>query len=423
MTSRVDSGRYADRRPEYVTSQRATMRPYRPFRTCPYDAVMEAAAVEIERRTSYLELFFDLVFVFAITQVAALMIGDPTAGGYAKAALVLALVYWAWSAYAWATNAIDLSVPSLRLGYLLAIGASFAMAVGVPDAYAERAAWFAVSLFAVRMIQLWLYWRGLRGEPEHRAAVMRLAPWFTVAPTLVLLGAFVDEDLRIAFWVAAVAVDVAGTLRQRAGSGWQISPAHFAERYALFIIIALGESIVAVGTGLADHTKNAAFAAALAVSFVGVAAIWWAYFDFSAAVLARVLANRPPEARGPIARDVFTLGHYPIVLGIIFFAVAAKKTVASPTEPLSGAGRFALAGGVAMFLVGFAILRYRLARHVAYERVAAGLLGIAAVLVFPDVDGLTLMAIVVGILVAGIAWEAVHLRTFRAEVRAGPTQN
>jgi low temperature requirement protein LtrA len=111
------------------------------------------------------------------------------------------------------------------------------------------------------------------------------------------------------------------------------------------------------------------------------------------------------------------------VLGIILFAVAAKKTVANPTEPLSGAGRFALAGGIAMFLIGFALGRYRVVRHVAYERVAAALAGIGVVLLFPDLDGLALMAIVVGILVAGLASEAVHLRAFRAEVRAGPTQH
>ena len=190
---------------------------------------------------------------------------------------------------------------------------------------------------------------------------------------------------------------------RRPGSGFRVSPAHFAERYALFIIIALGESIVAVGTGLAGHEKDAAFAAALAVAFVGVAAIWWAYFDFTAAVLARVLANRPPEERGPLARDVFTLCHYPIVLGIILFAVAAKKTVAHPTEPLSGTGRFALAGGIAMFLIGFALGRYRIVRHVAYERVGAAVAAIVAVLVFPDLDALALMAIVVGVLVAGLA--------------------
>jgi low temperature requirement protein LtrA len=381
------------------------------------------AASETERRTSYLELFFDLVFVFAITQVTALMLDDPTAAGFAKATLVLALVYWAWSAYAWATNAIDLSSPPLRLGYLLAMAASFGMAIGVPIAYSDQAEWFVVPFFAVRMLHLWLYIHGLRDQPAHRTAVLRLAPWFTLAPALVLIGGFVDDRARIVLWTVAIAIDLLGALRMGPEAGFRVSPSHFAERYALFIIIALGESIVAVGTGLAGHVKDAAFAAALAVSFVGVAAIWWAYFDFTAAVLARVLASRPVERRGPLARDVFTLCHFPIVLGIIFFAVAAKKTVAEPLEPLSGAGRFALGVGIALFLIGFALGRYRVIQHVAYERVAAALAAIAAVIAFPNLDGLALMAIVVGLLVVGLAWEAVHLRTFRAEVRAGPTQN
>jgi low temperature requirement protein LtrA len=387
---------------------------------------VEATAVqveEVERRTSYLELFFDLVFVFAITQVTALMLGDPSAAGFAKGALVLGLVYWAWSAFTWATNAIDLRQPLHRLGYLLAMGASFGMAISVPDAFAGSAAWFAVPFFVVRMLHLALYIHGLADEPEHRAAVLRLTPWFAFAPVLVLVGGFVAHDARVALWVAAIVVDVTGALRMGPEAGFRVSPAHFAERYALFVIIALGESIVAVGAGLSGHPEDLAFAAALGVAFAGVAALWWAYFDFTAAALARGLANRPPQVRGPLARDVFTLAHYPLVLGIILFAVAAKKTVAAPGEPLSGAGRFALGAGLAVFLLGFAAARYRIVRRVAYERVAAAAACVVAVVAFSELDGLALMAIVVGTLVVALTWETVHLRTFRAEVRAGPTQN
>jgi low temperature requirement protein LtrA len=382
-----------------------------------------AHAEETERRTSYLELFFDLVFVFAITQVTALMVDDPTAAGFAKGALVLGMVYWAWSAYAWATNAIDLSAPLLRVGYLLAMGASFGMAVAVPDAFSGGAEWFAVPFFAVRMLHLFLYIHGLYDEPAHRAAILRLTPWFAIAPTLALGGGFLDHDARVVVWTAALAIDVLGALRMGPQTGFRVSPHHFSERYALFIIIALGESIVAVGAGLSGNTRNAAFALALGVAFLGVAAIWWAYFDFTAAVLARVLGNRPVDVRGPIARDVFTLCHYPMVLGIILFAVAAKKTVGEPGAPLSGAGRFALAAGIALFLLGFVAARYRIVRHVAYERVATAALVVALVLALGDLDGLALMAVVVGALVAGLTWETVHLRAFRAEVRAGPTQN
>jgi low temperature requirement protein LtrA len=191
----------------------------------------------------------------------------------------------------------------------------------------------------------------------------------------------------------------------------------------LFIIIALGESIVAIGSGLADHTRDAAFALSLAVAFVGVAAIWWAYFDFTAAVMARTLRNQSPERRGLIARDVFTLCHYPIVLGIIFFAVAAKKTVAQPGEPLTGAGRFALGAGIAFFLVGFALARYRVLKRIAWERIAAATAALAAVAALSDAPGLGLMAIVVACLVAGLVAETIRIREFRAEVRSGRTQH
>ncbi len=385
---------------------------------------MEAAtAEETERRTSYLELFFDLVFVFAITQVTALMLAEPTAAGYAKSALVLAMVYWAWSGYAWATNAIDLGRPLLRLGYLAAMGASFGMAVAVPDAFGDQTLWFVVPYVVVRLLNLALYIGGLRDDREQQRAILALAPWFAVSPALALVGGLLGGKLLIAFWCAGLALDVLGTLRAGEGRGFRVSPDHFAERYALFIIIALGESIVAIGSGLVDHTRDAAFALSLAVAFVGVAAIWWAYFDFTAAVMTRTLRRQTPEQRGPMARDIFTLCHYPIVLGIIFFAVAAKKTVAHPGDPLTGAGRFALGAGLAFFLIGFALARYRVLKRIAWERVAAAGAALAAVVLLPDAPGLALMAIVVSCLVAGLVAETIRIREFRAEVRSGPTQH
>jgi low temperature requirement protein LtrA len=139
--------------------------------------------------------------------------------------------------------------------------------------------------------------------------------------------------------------------------------------------------------------------------------------------MARTLRNQSEERRGPMARDVFTLCHYPIVLGIIFFAVAAKKTVAHPGDPLTGAGRFALGAGIALFLIGFALARYRVLRRIAWERVAAATAALVAVAALPDVGGLALLAIVVGCLVAGLVAETIRIREFRAEVRSGPTQH
>jgi hypothetical protein len=181
---------------------------------------MEAAGVEeTERRTSYLELFFDHVFVFAITQVAALMLAEPTAVGYAKSALVLGMIYWAWSGYAWATNAIDLGSPLLRLGYLAAMGASFGMAVAVPDAFGDQTLWFVIPYVVVRLLNLALYIGGLRHDRVQQRAILALAPWFALSPALALTGALLGGRLLIAFWCAGLALDVLGTLRAGEGAG------------------------------------------------------------------------------------------------------------------------------------------------------------------------------------------------------------
>jgi low temperature requirement protein LtrA len=381
-------------------------------------AARPETAAEEERRTSYLELFFDLVFVFAITQVTSLFIDDPTAGGYARAALVLALVWWAWGAYAWLTNAIDIDSLGVRLLYLVAMGGSFALALAVPKAYDEQGAWFVIPYFAVRVLHIALYVWGLRGDPEHQAAIKKLAPWFLVAPGIVLVGGFVGDPARTWLWAAALVIDVGGALTMGPGTGFRVSPAHFAERYALFVIIALGESIVAIGAGAADLDRDTTFAIAVTVAFAGAAVLWWAYFDFAALGMQRSLAATPEDRRGPAARDVFSIFHYPIVLGIILFAVAAKKTLEHPSDPLSTAGRAALGIGAAVFLLGFVLGRYRMLRRVAWERLAGGAAAAAAVLLLDGLDAMWLLAVVTGVLATATAVESARLHDFRARLRA-----
>jgi low temperature requirement protein LtrA len=385
--------------------------------TVSYAAAPENEAEE-ERRTSYLELFFDLVFVFAITQVTSLFIDDTTVTGYARAALVLGLVWWAWAAYAWLTNAIDIESRGVRAMYLAAMGGSFAMALAVPEAYESQGAWFVVPFFAVRVLHVALYIWGLRGDPAHQAAVRRLAPWFLVAPAIALVGGFVDDPARTWLWVVALTIDVVGALTMSAGTGFRVSPSHFAERYALFVIIALGESIVAIGAGAAGLERDATFALAVAIAFAGSAVLWWAYFDFAAVAMERALHSASPDARGPVARDIFSILHYPIVLGIILFAVAAKKTLEHPADPLSDAGRAALGVGAAVYLLGFTLGRFRALRRIAWERASGACAAAAAVLLFPDLDAMWLLAVVIGVLAVATAIESARLHDVRLRLRA-----
>ena len=380
--------------------------------------VGEETTAEEERKTSYLELFFDLVFVFAFTQVTSLILEDTSPQGFARAALVLAMVWWAWSAYAWMTNAIDVENAVTRLIIFAAMAAGFFMALAVPDAFQDEAAWFAVAYFVVRVLNSALYAWGVRGEPAVLKSVARLSPWFLVAAVVALAGGFVDPDLRSWVWLASLVIDVIGTLTV-ARLEWHVSPSHFAERFALIVIIALGESIVAIGIGTSELTRDATYAISVVVAFAGVAALWWAYFDFTAVAAERSLRRATPQARGPLARDVFTFFHYPVVLGIILYAVAAKKTLEHPLDPLSKPGRWALGLGIAFFLGGFALMRFRVIRRVAWERLFAAAAALVIAVLLDGADAIVTLGVVIVILLFSIALETVRLRELRASLRAG----
>jgi low temperature requirement protein LtrA len=294
-------------------------------------------AAEEEKRTGFIELFFDLVFVFAFTQVTALVLEDTSAEGFARAALVFALVWWAWSAYAWLTDAIDVENVPTRLFIFGATLGVFFVALAVPNAFTDEAAWFAVAYFVIRVLHIALYLWGVRHDPVQLRAVALLAPWFLIAPTIALIGGFADDPARTALWCLSLAVDVVGTLFA-ARSGFQVAASHFAERFALIVIIALGESVVAIGLGAEGLAENWTYAIAVAVALAGAAVAWWAYFDFVQLAAERALGRAGAAARGPLARDVYTFFHYPIVLGIIFLAVAAKKTLAA-ADGAAGRGR------------------------------------------------------------------------------------
>jgi low temperature requirement protein LtrA len=379
--------------------------------------VAEATVEEEERKTSYLELFFDLVFVFAFTQVTALILEDTSAAGFARAALVLAMVWWAWSAYTWMTNAIDIENIVTRLLVFAAMAAGFFMALAVPDAYADEGAWFAVAYFVVRVLNSALFSWGVRHDPVQLRATLRLGPWFLVAAFVALAGGFVDSDLRPWVWLASLAIDVTGTLTV-ARAGWKVSASHFAERFALIVIIALGESIVAIGIGAAGLARDWTFALSVVVAFAGVVSLWWTYFDVTAVSVARSFAATRPEDRGRFARDVFTYFHFPIVLGIIFYAVAAEKTLAHPRDPLSDAGRWALGLGVALFLLGLVLMRLRVVRAVAWERVAAAVAAVALAVALDGVDAIVTLGAVVALLVAAIAVESARLREVRRSLKS-----
>lgn len=345
------------------------------------------------KRVDFLELFFDLVFVFAVTQLVTLLHGDHSATGWLHAALALWLVWWAWSQFAWAGNAIDLSRTPVRLAVLAVTMTMLGSAAALPDAFGDDTAWFTLPYVAVRLAGLALYWFGLAGQPRHRAALRSYLPIALVSPVLVAFGALPDVDERVALWCLAAAVDVASVAAAGRGE-FHVEPHHFAERHGLIVIIALGESVIAIGATAADAGLTGSVVAVALASFAAVAALWWCYFDRLHAVLERRLVDEVDHRRrGHLARDVFTLLHLPIVAGVVLFA-AAEEAVVHPADEPDAFTLVALAAGVSLFLAGTGLARWRSTTRLPTIRAVALVTVVATVLLSRDVAATLVVALV-----------------------------
>jgi low temperature requirement protein LtrA len=357
------------------------------------------------KRVDFLELFFDLVFVFAVTQLVTLLHGDHRATGWLHAALALWLVWWAWSQFAWAGNAIDLSRTPVRLTVLAVTMTMLCSAAALPDAFGDDGAWFTLPYVAVRLAGLALYWFGLAGQPQHRAALRTYLPIALVSPVLVAIGGLLDVDGRVALWCLAAVVDVASVAAAGRGE-FRVEPHHFAERHGLIVIIALGESVIAIGATAADAGLTGSVVAVALASFAAVAALWWCYFDRLHAVLERrLVAEVDHRRRGHLARDVFTLLHLPIVAGVVLFAAAAEEAVVHPADEPDAFTLVALAAGVSLFLAGTGLARWRSTGRLPTIRAVALVTVVATVLLSRDVAATLVVALVAAQLVAVAATE------------------
>ena len=332
-----------------------------------------------ERRTSSVELFWDLVFAFAITQVATLLSKHLTWAGFGRAMLILALVWWAWSAFVWAANAQANDSAVLRLALLVASAFIFVSGLAIPDAFGSRSLLFALTYAVVRFLHLALYADASRRGNASWSAIAGFAVTVGIGMALLIAGAVLHDGARIALWAVAVAIDYAGPAwltRQRLRSLQRVAVAHFAERYSLFVIICLGESIVATGVGAANgHQQSSAqLIAIVALGLLITAAMWWTYFDRFAAVAERRLRTH----RDPViaAADSYSYLHLLIVAGIITFASAVRQLVRAPGVVPTESIRLALCGGVALYLAGHVAFASRITRTLTYEK-----LGIIAALV------------------------------------------
>jgi low temperature requirement protein LtrA len=371
---------------------------------------------ELQQKVSPLELFFDLVFVFAFTQVTAAMSEHPTWEGLGQGMLVLAAVWWSWGGFAWLTNALHSDDGIARLGLLSAMAAMLIAALAVPGAFGDDALIFGVAYFAVRVIHIFVY---ARGAPElvNRAAIVNLAPGLLFGPFLIVIAGLVEGEARTVLWIAALVIDY-GTPYLRDVAGFQLSAAHFAERFGLIVIIALGESIVAVGAGLGggELTTGVIVAALAGITLAG--AQWWAYFDVVASVAERKLTEASGAARARLARDSWGVLHGLLIAGIILCALGVKKTVGHVDEPLDVVPAVALCGGVAVYLLGHVAIRWRSLHTLNHRRAVAALVALALIPLALEVDALVSLLAVAALMVILVAYERIHLRERRAALRA-----
>jgi low temperature requirement protein LtrA len=373
--------------------------------------------VESEQRVTPLELFFDLVFVFAITQVTGFLAANPTWLGLLRGLMILAALWWAWAAYAWLTNTLNPEEGAVRIAVFGSIGSMLIVSLAVRNAFGADGVTFGVAYFIVRALHVALYAIAGKGDRELLRAVLRIAPTAVLAPALLIVAGFLQGGPQLAVWGIALAVDYLAVLIGHM-RGWRVSPAHFVERHGLIVIIALGESIVAIGVGAAGQVLNAGEILAALLGIIVAAALWWSYFDWVIFVTQARLAATSGTVRAALARDLFSYLHLPMVAGIILFALGMKTTLADVESPLPTIPAIGLFGGLAVYLLAHVAFRLRLGGGLGRGRPIAAVVLLGLLPFGTMVPALVSLALVAAVCASLIAYETIRHRSERAWIRS-----
>jgi low temperature requirement protein LtrA len=365
-----------------------------------------------------LELFFDLVFVLALTQCTALMAEDPSWGGLAEGLLLLGLMWWSWVGYAWLTSVVDPEEGLVRFAMFAAMAALLVVALCLPQAFGDRALLFACAYGVVRLGQVLLLAAAGRDDPALLRSVGGLAGGTTLGVALVIVGALVDDEgIRAGIWAFSLLLDM-GEPYVFGSEGWKLVPRHFAERHGLIIIIALGESIVAIGVGAEAVEVDAGVVTAAVLGIAVAAALWWLYFDVVALVAERRLSNAAVgREQNEIARDSFSYLHFPMVAGIVLLALGLKKTLEHVGDPLETVPAVAMLGGVGLYLLAHVAFRLRNVHRFSAARLLGAIVLAALIPAAIELPALATLAIVAALLAALIAYETVHFADLRDKMR------
>jgi len=368
-----------------------------------------------EDRVTPLELFFDLVFVFAVTQVTQLIADRPTWTGLGQAMILLALVWWTWAAYAWLTDALDTDQDWVRVVMFGAMVAMFVASLAIPGAFGDQGLLFAAAYTAVRVAHIVLF--GLTKDATVTQAARALIPSVSVACGLVAAASFLDGAAQGAVFLTAIGIDYVGG--GRGIERWTLHPGYFAERHGLVMIVALGESIVATGIGAGGTDLGGGEIAAGALAIALAATMWWAYFDVVALVAEQRLRDAAPgRAQNALARDAYSYLHLVFIAAIVLVALGSKKVIGHVDDPLELVPAVALCGGVALYLLGHVAFRLRTIGTLNRQRLVVAMAAAGLIPAAVAVEALVSLALVAALMGGLIAYEATRFRETRARVRA-----
>ena len=362
------------------------------------------------RHATNLELFLDLVFVFAVTQITGYLSQDlawPTIG---RSLIISWLVWSLWAQFTWAGAAIDLQRDwHARLIVLISIPVTLVLVIAVPRAYDDLGPWFGGAYFVVQALVLTMQGWTAVANPVTRRSFLQFSAIASISPMLVLIGGFIDGNGRVLLWgISATLFIVAGLIGAR--GEWAINPSHFVERHGLFVIIALGEVLVAIGAAANEAGLNATVLLGVLVCAAGACVYWWTYFAFLPNVCEHVLNENHGARRAQLARDLLTFGHFPIVGGIIAYSVVVHHVTPNPTESLAVPYRALLAASVVLILCSYLHTQFRVVHRLARERIIAVVATVALCAGGGALPAWSLVALIVTMLTA---MQAVTYRNFR----------
>ncbi|QIN83901.1 hypothetical protein GBA63_15560 [Rubrobacter tropicus] len=384
-----------------------------------------------EQRVTPLELFFDLVYVFAITQLSHRLLDHLSLRGVLETLMLLLVVWGVWVYTAWFTNWFDPNRLAVRLVLIAVMLASLVMSVAIPEAFGERGLMFALAYVAIQVGRTAFTFIALRKSlgRSHPLSTnfQRVLSWLVASGVLWIIGGLLGTEARYGVWLLALAVDYTGPVvgyyipglgRSRTGE-WTIEGGHFAERCQLFLIIALGESILVTGTTFAEIEASAVAVLAFVVAFLGSVALWWIYFAHSAEAARQVFASS--EDPGRMGRSAYTYFHLPMIAGVIAIAAADELTVAHPGEPGTLASITLTLGGTALFLAGQAFFKWAVFGLLPWSRAVAiaalaGLMPVGFALPTLALSGAAVLTVV-----ALAAWDALayqgHVSSLRRSTK------